>query len=269
MSKQELRPKSLALALGNASFLVVLATVQPAEAGWIKATFSGKIDNDYGTGASCLGDEYPVGFGNNATCEGANFSWTYLIKDYIDPSPSSPVRTWLQSSAEYYPLFGFGTYQPQTGSTNVGMTGIYNAQFAPLPITDPDIFTINESDGSGFKLRTGRGNFSGISLNYAESVGPSPLKSVTFDGQLSGFSSSNPADANITKFLDGALTGSPYTCIGSCTGSFTSGEGGLSFTWSSVSFESVTPTPAPIPVLGASAFFSFTRKYRRRIKLTR
>jgi hypothetical protein len=216
-----------------------------AQAKWIKATVTGTVLT------SATG--YTLQASNPITLN-------FYIQNYS--GASGTPNYWEQTTAlpNYTQLFNYAT---GTGST--GISGNYNAS---LPPTNDSSTIQSANNGSGFLLRAAATPSTGLTIN-----GPNdPIAYISLGGNLNDFLSTFPGTSDVVDFLSAAthpsLGGTPglFTCT-SCAGIIqsTTAEKAITFTWTNIQFDQIEPVPAPLPVVGALAAFSFSRKLRTRL----
>ncbi len=264
--------------LGNGvGLLAALLIGMPAQAAsrWIKATFTGTItDAAYNPSNTVL-------YLNDGTTPITSFTWNFVIQDYTGTNNSS-AATWQQAISEYFPIFGYGTLTDSTG-----MNGINWYKYsAPDNFQNSVIFTKSSGVSSGFQLRASAAgspsNYSGYTIygspDYSgNNVGEYELISVEFTGGPLAVVGSSPAqllnvantdDTNVTSFIQGAVAATnnftTFQCTAGCQGNAQTPEFQFYYTWDTVSFSEVVPTPSPLPVLGAGSCFVWARSLRMR-----
>jgi hypothetical protein len=212
-----------------------------AHAKWIKATVTGNIAANTPTTANNL--------------ESGNAITLYFYIQNYSGSPGTP-NIWRQTNqlSNYTQLFGYGT---GTGST--GLSGNYNASLAPGGLGN---VIQSNNDGSSFLMRV-QGDPTGLSVTRESTqIG---VSNIALSGALVGFNKSFPSSADVVDFLSGSLATSSYNCTGTCSGQIQIPENPITFTWTSIQFDQIEPVPAPLPIFGAFAAFSFSRKLRERL----
>jgi len=220
-----------------------------AHAKWIKATVTGNICN--GTtfcAANTPTTANDLGSGNPITLN-------FYIQNYSGSAGTPNV--WQQTSqlSNYTQLFGYGT---GTGST--GLSGNYNASLAPGG--SGNVIQSN-NNGSSFLMRV-QGDPTGLSVTSGNTqIG---VSNIALGGALVGFNQSFPSPVDVVDFLSGSLATSNYNCTGTCSGQIQKvDENLITFTWTNIQFDQIEPVPAPLPIFGAFAAFSFSRKLRERL----
>lgn len=252
----------------------------PAQAAsrWIKATFTGTVVDPNGDPSST------IFYQSNGSTGIQNFTWNFVIQDYLGTNTSS-LANWEQSTAQYFPIFGYGTLTDSTG--------MYGTNW--WKYSEPDggknfvRMGKNGNLSSSFSLRasaaanelTGYTVYGSPSYDGSD-VGPYDLQFVEFfggplivqgnPGQL--FNVSNDS-LNVTAFIQNAIaaTNNSNTIVLQCTpapgvpctGTLgTTAELTFDFTWDTLTFSEVVPTPAPIPIVGAFSSFVWARSIRRK-----
>jgi hypothetical protein len=209
-----------------------------AQAKWIKATVTGTVLT------SATG--YTLQAGNSIAL---NF--------YIQNYTSTGTNQWEQTVAKpnYTQLFNYAT-----GTGTTGISGNYNASLPPS--SDSSIFQ-SGNNGSDFLLRVSGNPSSGLAIG-----GGGAIQYISLGGTLSNFSSTWSSGLDVVDFISAAGNlGSPYSCTPNCSGVIqpTSNEDPITFTWNNIQFDQIEPVPAPLPIVGALAAFSFSRKLRTRL----
>ena len=214
-----------------------------AQAKWIKATVTGTVTAS-GTGYFLQ----PSPSLNNAI----------TLNFYIQNYTSTGTNQWEQTVAKpnYTQLFNYAT-----GTGTTGISGNYNAS---LPASgDSNIFQSN-NNGTGFLLRVSGNPSSGLTID-----GGGAIQYISLGGTLNNFSSNWSSGLDVVDFISaaGSNLGSPRSCTSNCSGQITptNSETPITFTWSNIQFDEIEPVPAPLPVVGALAAFSFSRKLRTRL----
>ena len=210
-----------------------------AHAKWIKATVTGAV-----TGSA---SGYTLQSGNSITLN-------FYIQNYS--GTSGTPNYWEQTTAlpNYTQLFNYAT-----GTGTTGISGNYNASLPSAP-GDSNIVQSNDN-GSGFLLRVGGNPSSGLTIN-----GGGAIKYISLGGTLNSFASTWSSGLDVADFLSAAGSLGSHSCT-TCTGIIqpTSAESPITFTWSTIQFDQIEPVPAPLPIVGALAAFSFSRKLRTRL----
>jgi len=208
-----------------------------AHAKWIKATVTGTVTGS-GTGYTLQASD-PI-----------------TLNFYIQNYTSTGTNQWEQTAAapNYTQLFNYAT-----GTGTTGISGNYNASLHSAP-GDSNIVQSNDN-GSGFLLRVGGNPSSGLTIN-----GGGAISYISLVGTLNSFASTWSSGLDVVDFLSAAGSLGSHGCT-TCDGAIqpTSAETPITFTWSSIRFDQIEPVPAPLPIVGALAAFSFSRKLRTRL----
>jgi hypothetical protein len=223
---------------------------------WIKATFNGVTLDPAGALKTSGGTDL------------TGFTPSIFLYNY-QGAITSDEAVWSQPGGNwsYYPLYGFGSL--------VGTDGFYgsayNARNELLAGLDD---TVSFSDAAGvtdLNFVTGR-NFSGYQLYTANSYpNPVPFESISFGGPILDFVGfgQNNTNTDVVGYIAQALEDSgraTFDCASTCFGDvIPQAEDGIMFTWSSVTFEVVQAVPSPLPLVGAVAAFSYSRRLRKRV----
>lgn len=255
---------------------LLFAMPAQAESRWIKATITGTVI-DFANSAP----SNTIFYQSDEATGIQNFTWNFVIQDYLGTNDSASAE-WGQSTAEYFPIFGYGTLTESTG-----MYGTNWYKYS-TPDVNGNFVTFSKSSGlsNAFSLRVSAAgdanNYSGYEIYVSpdqdgNGIIQTSLLAVEFFGGPLVVANSNPqqlldvanTNTNVTSFIQAALAATPgndgdYTCSGTCTGDVFFAEGQFSFTWDTVSFSEVVPTPSPLPVLGAGTCFAWARSIRRR-----
>lgn len=228
-------PKAFALA--GALMLGCLPGV--AQAKWIKATVTGTV-----TGSDTV---YTLQTGNSITL---NF--------YIQNYTSTGTNKWEQTVAKpnYTQLFNYAT-----GTGTPGISGNYNASLPSSGVSN--IFQSNDN-GTGFLLRVSGNPSSGLTID-----GGGAIEYISLSGTFNNFSSNWSSGLDVVDFISAAGSlGSLRSCTPNCgSGQITptNSETQITFSWTGIQFDQIEPVPAPLPIVGALAAFSFSRKLRTRL----
>jgi len=226
-------PKAFALA--GALMLGCLPGV--AQAKWIKATVTGTV----------------TGSGTGYTLQTSN---PITLNFYIQNYTSTGTNQWEQTVAKpnYTQLFNYAT-----GTGTTGISGNYNASLPPS--SDSSIFQ-SGNDGSGFLLRVSGNPSSGLAIG-----GGGAIQYISLGGTLSNFSSNWSPGLDVVDFLSAAGSLGSRSCTINCIGQITptNSETPITFSWTGIQFDEIEPVPAPLPIVGALAAFSFSRKLRTRL----
>jgi hypothetical protein len=233
-----------------------------AHAKWIKATVVGTV-----TG-TVSADNLAAPTAGPPPTLGSAITLNFYIQNYSGTAASGGnPNYWEQLTAKpnYSQLFGYGT-----GTNSTGLVGTFNASSTP---GGGGNLIESQDDGTEFLIRVSGTPSSGLSIT--RSGVSTNVSNIALGGNLDLFSSSFPGSADVVDFLSASLgsaslgtyacsaTTNPYNCTGQIQPNT---ESPITFSWGSITFEQVEAVPGPLPLAGALAGLSWSRKIRNRIK---